>query len=241
MFQNYELAKQAAMELSIYEVNHHTTHGDGPLEPRNRLVTSIGGGLNVLGNMLMMLKEHHLRTQCLFSLAQHSYNAHGIGPVRLWGTALCMREGHQRYRPTFLACATANKVIGGDLVETVHGGLDPRFEATGVFSNREGGETLSDLPVIWSYAFAAGKRRGLILISLDTSRQHPVAVTFDGQVAGGQARSWLLTADSITASNEYEAGQPQVSVSEERIAGFRSGQRIMLPPFSMRALSWELR
>ena len=107
MKQNGELSKKHGIELSIYEVNHHITHGDGPLAPGNRLVTSIGGGLNVLGTMLLMLKEHHLRTQALFSLVQHSYNAHGIGPVRLWGTALCMRKGMERYRPTFLGCAMA--------------------------------------------------------------------------------------------------------------------------------------
>lgn len=241
MLQNHELANQAGMELSIYEINHHTTHGDGPLEPRNKLVTSIGGGLNVVNNMLLMIKEHHLRTQCLFSLAQHSYNARGIGPVRLWGTALCMRDGRQRYRPTFLACAAANRVLGGDLVETVHRGSNPAFEATGIFSNREGPETLKDLPVIWSYAFAEGKRRGLILISLDTSQEHPVAVTFDGRVPAGQARSWLLTAARITDGNEYEAGPTQVNVREESLLDFQSGKRFVLPPFSMRVLSWQCR
>lgn len=66
-------------------------------------------------NMLLMLKEHQLRTLALFSLVQHSYNAHGIGAVRLWGTALNMRQGNERYRPTFLACALANRVMGGRL------------------------------------------------------------------------------------------------------------------------------
>ena len=172
MYQNAELAKAAGMELSIYEVNHHITHGDGPLEPRNQLVTSIGGGLNVANNMLLMLKDHHLRTQCLFSLVQHGYNAHGVGEVRLWGTALCMRKGHERYRPTFLACATANRVIGGDLVATQHEGANPTFSAQGVFSS-QGVETLEDIPVIWSYAFQDGERRGLILINLDTSNRIP--------------------------------------------------------------------
>lgn len=83
MARNFELAKQAGMELSIYEVNHHITGGDAPLEPRNRIVTSIGGGINVANTILLMLKEHHMRTQCLFALAQHSYNARDLGPVRL--------------------------------------------------------------------------------------------------------------------------------------------------------------
>jgi hypothetical protein len=238
MFQNDELAAGAGMELSIYEVNHHTTHGDGPLEPRNKLVTSIGGGINVVNTMLLMLKEHHLRAQCLFSLAQHSYNARGIGPVRLWGTALCMRKDHERYRPTFLACATANRVLGGDLVETIHTGLDPRFAATGVFSKSAGAETLEDLPVIWSYAFADGKRRGLILVSLDVADRQTVAVTFPERAHGGRAHSWLMAANRITDGNEYESGPPQVSVREEEIAAFQSGSRVVMPPFSMRALTW---
>ena len=241
MFQNHELTGKAGQEMSIYEVNHHITGGDGPLEPRNQIVTSIGGGLNVANNMLLMLKDHGLRAQCLFALAQHSYKARGVGPVRLWGTALCMRKGRERYRPTFLACAAANHVLGGDLVETVHAGADPAFAATGVFSRRKGVQTIEGIPTLWSYAFADGRTRGLILISLDTSQARPVELKFDGEADGGRARSWLLAADSITANNEYEAGAPQVTVREEAVEHFRSGHRLSLPPHSMRVLRWTLK
>jgi hypothetical protein len=239
MYQNAELANAAAMELSIYEVNHHITHGDGPLEPRNQLVTSIGGGLNVAHNMLLMLKDHHLRTQCLFSLIQHSYNAHGVGEVRLWGTALCMRQGHERYRPTFLACATANRVIGGDLVATQQEGANPTFSAQGVFS-RQGVETLDEIPVIWSYAFRDNDRRGLILVNLDTSQPRPVSIEFDGQVNGGRAQAWLLAANRITDSNEFEEPSPKVAVREAAIDRFQSGHQLSLPPHSMTALTWTV-
>jgi hypothetical protein len=239
MYQNAELARAAGMELSIYEVNHHITHGDGPLPPRNELVTSIGGGINIANNMLLMLKDHHLRTQCLFSLIQHSYNAHGIGPVRLWGTALCMRKGHERYRPTFLACATANRVIGGDLVATEHGGANPTFSAEGVFS-RKGVETLEGIPLIWSYAFRDGDRRGLVLVHLDTSRTRPVAIQFDGQVKSGRAKGWLLAADKITDNNEFEEDSPKVAVRELPMAGFQKGHRLSLPPHSLTALTWTV-
>jgi len=238
MFQNYQFARKAGMELSIYEVNHHTTHGDAPLEPRNRLVTSIGGGLNVVSDMLLMLKEHHLRTQCLFSLVQHGYRAQS-GIVRLWGTALNMRKGHERYRPTFLACSLANKVMGGDLVETVQSGANPTFEATGVYDRRQGVETLT-LPCLWSYAFVDGKRRGLILLNLDVTRPLSVAVQFDGTVAGNQARAWLLTAPDITANNEFEVAEPQVTVQETAVPGFKSGATATLPPHSMQVLAWEV-
>jgi hypothetical protein len=187
-----------------------------------------------------LLKENHVRDQCLFSLIQHHYNAQKVGPVRLWGTALSMRGGQRRYRPTFLACAAANRAIGGDLVETLHSGADPTFSATGVFRNRQGPETVEDLPEISSYAFADGRRRGLILINLSTSAAHAVSVEFEGRTVRGTGKSWVLAADSIAANNEFEAGEPQVVMREGSLAQFQSGWEERLPPFSMRVLTWEV-
>ena len=240
MFQNYQLAEKAGIELSIYEVNHHTTHGDAPLEPRNRIVTSIGGGINVANNMLMMMRDHKLRTQCLFSLIQHGYRAHGIGEVRLWGTALNMRSEHERYRPTFLACMLANKVIGGDMVRTTHSKDEPTFDARGYFT-KEDVETVANIPAIWSYGFSRGTKRGLALMCLDVSKRRKVVVRFAGKVAGDHATSWTLSADSITASNEFEVGEPRVKVRQDVVKGFASGSEVELAPHSMLVLSWQIR
>jgi len=187
----------------------------------------------------LMLKEHHIRAQCLFSLVQHSYNAHGIGAVRLWGTALTMRKDHERYRPTFLACATANRVIGGSLVQTVHEGADPTFVGEGVFNRRRGVEKY-EAPVLSSYAFDDGKNRGLILVNLATRQPRPVDVQFEGE-AVAPAQCWTLTADQITANNEFEQPEPQVQVRESQLASFQSGSRITVPAFSMMALRWQLK
>ncbi len=244
MYQNYQLAKKAGVELSVYEINHHTTHGDAPLAPRNKIVASIVGGLNVANCMLMMLKEEHIRTQCLFALAQHGYRAKS-GLVRLWGTALCMRKGHERYRPTFLACEAANQVMLGDLVETRLAGEKPTFDARGYFYHpwRKPAkvETLRGVSTIQSYAFAGGRQRGLVLINLDTSKPHRVAVEFDGEAAGGAAQSWRLTADRLTANNEYEVGRPQVVLREAKVDDFASGREFTLPAFSLLALRWEVK
>ena len=239
MFLNHQYAKAAGIELSVYEMNHHTTHGDAPLAPRNRLVTSIGGGLNVANNMLLMLKEHHMRSQCLFSLVQHGYKAKS-GVVRLWGTALNMRRGRQRYRPTFLACAAANKVMRGHLVQTLHSGADPKFTTTGVFSKRTGAETIGDLPVLASYAFADGGGRGLIVINLDTTRPQSIAVRFKGSSTGGAAQSWRLTANDITDNNEFEQPTPQVKLAQTKLPAFKSPAALTLRPFSMLVLSWKV-
>jgi len=249
MYQNYQLARAANIELSVYEINHHITEGDAPPEPRNRIVTSIGGGINVINTMLLMLKEHGIRTQCFYQLNQHHFNA-AAGEVRLWGAALNMRNGHERYRPTFLASAIANKVIGGDLVETVHSGFEPTFDATGYFEEDEEcpappnppppPETVSDIPAIWSYGFVDSDNRGLILINLDVSESHLVEVRFEGTVAYEEATSWLLSADAITDNNEFEVGEPQVTVTEEMLADFASGAQVILPPHSMRVIKWGI-
>jgi hypothetical protein len=67
-----------------------------------------------------------------------------------------------------------------------------------------------------------------------------VEVRFEGEAAGS-ARTWRLTADRITANNEFEQPEPQVRVVESVLTGFRSGTRVKVPPFSMMALQWQLR
>lgn len=240
MYKNHQSARDANIELSVYEVNHGVTGGDAPLEPRNRIVTSIGGGLNVANTMLLMLKEHGVRIQCFFTLTGHSYKA-AAGEVRLWGAAINMRDGYRRYRPTFLACSMANEVLSGDLVATVHSGFDPTFDATGRLDReRDNIETMSDIPSIWSYGFVDDDDRGLILINLDVSEPHMVEIRFQGSVADGEAKSWILSADSITDNNEFEVGEPQVVVSEETLAKFANGTRVVLPAHSMRVIKWEI-
>ena len=96
MFQNAALSRQHGIELSIYEINHHITHGDGPLEPRNKLVTSIGGGLNVLGNMLLMLKEHHLRAQFTDPRSDLPGDELWIGPRQRHRVIVIRRPRHPR-------------------------------------------------------------------------------------------------------------------------------------------------
>jgi len=230
MARNAKIAREAGMELSVYEYNYHTTGGDAPKEVKNTVVTSLGGAVNLLNGMLVMMKELGVRFQCFFTLIQHSH-----GGVRLWGCVLNTRNGHERYRPAFLALAVANRVIAGDMVETVHEGEEPRFRVP----DPKGGEGEKELPAIWSCAFKDGKKWGLILLNLDVSSAHPVAVRMPGRVVGQKARSWLLTADEATASNEYEEGEPRARVQSKEIRGFASGKRLVIPACSVLGLSWQ--
>jgi len=237
MYQNDRFARAAKIEMSVYEFNHHTIEAEGlPFEIRKKIFTTLGGGLNVVHTMLLMLKEHGIRVQNAFPLASGS--DHGI-----WDFALTMRKGHERYRPTFLGMAMVNRVIGGDLVETLHSGADPTWSGEGVFYTEWRKEpqfiTYGDIPALTSYAFRDGKDRGLILCNLDLKRALPVRVEFEGGAPDGPARRHLLTADSVTATNEWEVGEPQVRVRTEEVKGFKSGFTLTVPPHSLYALQWQ--
>jgi len=238
---HYELTQAAGKGLSIYEHQFHITNprpgeeGAVPMETRVKIITSIGGGLNIINDSLLMMRERGIRTQCLFNL-----NQKGFYGIPLWGFVPGINVQDQRYRPLFLAAEIANDVIGGDVVETVHSGQNPTFSATGRFEDNRGREqTYSGIPVLWSYAFKEGGRRGLVLFNLDTQHARSVRLVFPGAVVGGAATAWWLTADEITATNEPGAGEPQVDVRREEIGGFASGRAMQLPPFSMVALPWR--
>ena len=235
MVENKKLADAVGIELSTYEVNHHITGGDGPLDPRNQLVTSLGGGLNICNGMLLMLKEQGIRYQGLFTFLQKEYRA-SAGSVRLWGTALNTREGYKRYRPTFLANEMVHHVIGGDLVKTVHSEDEPTFTASGRFEDNVEDQTVT-FPTLWSYAFNEGNRRGLVLFNLDTSEKQPVKIEFDGTVKGA-TQVYTLTADSITANNEVELPEAQVVIKETAHPKFHSGASLNIPPHTMVVLNW---
>ena len=95
--------------------------------------------------------------------------------------------------------------------------------------------------VVWSYGFAEGRRRGLILMSLDVSIARPVEIAFAGRPVQNKASLWRMSAESITANNEFETGRPQVTVDEQKLNDFGPGYNIMLPPHSMTVLEWEVR
>lgn len=237
MHQNAAIARDAGTELSTYEFNHHTVEREGlELADRKKIFTTMAGGLNVGHTMLLMLKEHGIRIQNAFPLASGSDGG-------IWDFVLSMREGHRRFRPTFLAMELANNVIRGDLVQTTHTGDNPTWSARGVFFTEWRKEpepiTYADLPCLTSYAFRDGARRGIILVNLDLERTVPVELRFQGGVKGGRARTWRLTADSIAATNEWIHEEPQVVLQNEVVDAFQSGHAADIPPFSMHGYTWE--
>lgn len=249
----YNRARPLGIRLSLYEGNYHSNFGDGPSEPRNKLVTSQAGAVSYLNSLLLLMREYQVRKQCYFNFIQFAHtgggNAFGskeAGTVRIWGQVLSMVSGQERYRPGFLAAEMLNRVLCGDMVETVHSGARPVFEASGPFSLDIQGfaktpvTTLKDLPAIWTYAMRDGRRRAIILVNLDTKQAHPVRLEFDGGTKGA-AHQVQLAAESLTANNEpdWNPGKSPVELRESDFANFRSGQLLTLPPHSMTTLHWE--
>ena len=236
MYQNDEIARKAGIEMSTYEYNYHTDKGDATIEDRRRVFTTQGGAMGFVNTMLLMLKQHGIRVQNSFPLRSGGY--HG-----LFDLILTARADKLRVRPSYHAQVLANKVVGGDLVETVHSGAVQRWSGDGIFY-REWRKppkvtTYADVESLWSYAFVDGDARGLVLVNLDVERAVPVQVKFAGSVAGGRAESWLLTANSLTASNEWAVGEPQVAPVAAPVEDFASGSRLSVPPFSMLVLRWR--
>ena len=251
-----EAARERGKEISIYEgMNYHTTFGSAkpPTDIINHMITSSAGGLSAFHTGLILLKHWGARTQENFILAQHSFKPVGAfgnipGAVRVWGGVLKIgNEAERRYRPRIIAHHIANQVIGGDLIETVHTGADPKFSVTKRFGAGYGPSrnakmaTVKDIPRIHSYAFAEGKRRGLILVSNDPREAQPVNLVFEGGVKGGQAQFWLMDTPGLEASNEHDwaPAAPQVTVKEQQI-DFRSGQSVRLPPATIMAFEWDV-
>ncbi len=232
-----EKASALGAELSIYEINHHITAGNASDDAKNKIVTSAGSGLSVTHSMLVWMKENHARNQCFFKLEGNYYQ------IRLWGGMLGMKKGAERYRPTWLALEAANKVVGGDLVETTHSADEPTFvplswpKGKGVTEFAEG----EPLPTVWSYAFADGKKRGLILMNLDIANSQNVILKMDGTIAG-DATQWVLDSEKVSDNNEWEAGDDTpVNIVESQIKGFKTGHQLTLPAHSMTTLRWTIK
>lgn len=232
-------------EFSIYEINHHMTHGDARPEDANTLVTSICAGLNVQNTMLSYLKDYGMRDMCIFTLSQTQFFARKMGPegsdggnVRLWGIMLACREDSVRYRPTGLAFKLTNHFILDELLQTTQSGENPSFTALlSEFNRRQNSyeTTPLEFPGIRSFAFRDGPRRSLILFNLDVENDRQVELRFPG--SGGPAESWLLSADSPEANNEFEVGEPQVEIIQASFP-ITSGMTLTLPKHSMMGIRW---
>ncbi len=219
-----ELKKGGMEGMSIYEYNYHVTAGSGPLYERYRITQSLGGAINLANGMLYMQKELNTKEQNVFMLggAKESHDYY-VNSKRYpsWGiTYLDEKTGKTRIKPFGYALSLMNKAIfaGGDSVQTKHKGDDPVFEAVGrfgsVWTDIKKGEyaKMTDIPLLWSYAFKKDNKRSILLINLDTEKDHVIEIIFSGSATN--VESWILTHDKIDANN-YNKSFAQMALENE--------------------------
>lgn len=129
-------------QLSVYEVNFHTTEGDAGLALRNRTVAGAHSGA-ALAKRLLETVAAGVREQAVYSLTGFDFlAAKERGLVRMWGVARDVAPG--RLRPTGLALQLLNEAVGGDVHAARCDGAAPACRAlTALFFRDQGGTRLA--------------------------------------------------------------------------------------------------
>lgn len=239
MRMNHEAARANQMELAVYETNHHASHGDGSSEFRNEFMTSLGGGLNTLQNMLIMLQEHGARSQCFFTMFGVTNNAYEVKDVRLFGTVLKLTNTEVRRRPHYLALMMVNDVLSGDLHNVTYGGTMPTFEASYYDSrSNEWGEPKT-FDAFQALPLVDGSQRAMILLNTSVLEPVDIVLNLDSEPLGQRATWQMLTSDDINADNELEHSEPQITIQSGTLEDFSNGHRMTIPPHSLVTLKWQ--
>jgi len=216
--------------LSIYEVNHHLCFSNEDARERNTIMATLAGGVNVANAMLMHLKYNGAIDQSYFTYGGPGSGGKFNKSVYKWSTHYTNEDGSVRYNPQIVAIAALNKVMGGDLLETIHEGAQPVFTGF-VYKTLK---PVGKLPILWSYAFRNGDKRSLVLVNLDLRESRLVKVEHGDM--GTNAVQRTVTADKFTDHNMHEE---KVKAIEKRIGVFKSGTTLDIPPCSILILSWE--
>jgi hypothetical protein len=227
------LDEDGGTELSIYEVNFHTTHGNAPIELRNDYLTGMGGAIALPLTMLTYQRELAARDQCAFSSLQYSFRLDDGGMARLWGMLRDV-EATGRKRPTWLGVELANQAVMGDALQTEQSGDNPTWLQAAV----SGVAAPIRVEEVQSFAFADGVRRSLILFNLSLKDARRVTLDLSASsfgVPSAEATHHALTASSIHDDNEDST---TITIDSIAITDFADGYLLDLPPHSVHALTW---
>lgn len=232
----YSVSKATGKEFAVYECNWHMTGGNidknNPLvlEYVNSFLGSVPAAIGNFNHMLTMMRDFNVRSQCFFTFSQENYNG-----IKLWGAVLNYKEGEERQRPNGLALGMINQAVFGDMVKAEVSG-SPMFSATGpdITGARSAVGTAQN-PAVTAYAFKDDKRHSLVLFNMDLTAEQPVELKIP---AGGKAKTILLAPAKFDDNNEFESGEPAVSVKDGEIADLGSDTVIKLPPASIMTVIW---
>ncbi len=215
--------------VALYEMNLSTVGGSITQAALNSYASSLGAGLAVADSMLQQMRAGIL-TQNLFALPQYQFLRPDGSTVFLWGSVIDMGVTDRR-RPQFLALQLINHAIGNNasMLQTTHSGANPVWDQP--LANTV---QLNGAHYLQSFAFANGSQRSLVLFNLHRSSALPV--TFSGPNApSGTVQVQQMSARSLSHTNQVSA---LVKVSGHALNNFAPSEVLLLPPYSMTALSW---
>jgi hypothetical protein len=180
--------------------------------------------------MLVYLREFGVREQCAFSTLQYSFDMSNRNYVRLWGL---LRDiaATGRKRPTWLGLELVNRVIGGDMVETLQSGSIPMRAQPPL----NGVEREITIPLIESFAFRDGDQWGLILFNLGLDKSETVEIRLPEDPAGN-VQVFRIAPGSLSDDNEDST---TVTIEPVVTESFGNPAEIELPPHSITGLTWR--
>ncbi|MEM4625484.1 MAG: hypothetical protein QXJ28_01835, partial [Candidatus Pacearchaeota archaeon] len=227
-------------DFAIYELNFHTTNlGNPPEDVRNKIMTSIGGGITLAHHMLIYLKHFNARIQAPFQFLQYSYKYQeswqsGDGQAkyaRIWGLLRDL-DGIRTKRPTWLSVEIANKGIFGNMITTQNTGnvtywLQPAIN--GINEQRE-------YPHINTFAFKNDTTYSLIIFNFHLNQSKEIMINISKNVS---SIAYLYQLNSSNISDNNEVGQV-VNISEIIITNFVRNYTFSVPPFSENLLIFTI-
>ena len=190
---------------------------------------SLGAGLAVADNMLLMLHDLQARDQGVLALEGYEFINASNNYAHVFGAVVDMGVTDRR-RPQFLACQLANRVLAGDMVTTSHAGDDPTWSVSNM--NRI---TFTNAHCLQSYALVHGESNAVIVFNLD--RTNTLSVNFSGAKAPAGTVTWQqLTSGSVTNGNEFSV---TVDISTQSLANYLPTQTLAIAPCSMNVFTWQ--
>lgn len=224
-------AENKGTEMALYEINFHTTaKGDLSDELRNKVVTSIGGGIALPLHMLTYLKNFGVKVQNAFTFLQYSVAYDTNKYVRLWG-ALRDLETVGSKRPTWLGIEIANKAIFGDLITANQSGSNPKWEQPAI----NGIASPLTVPYINSFAFKDGNKYSLIIFNLNRTNNLTTKIDLP-HIPKSNAILYTLTSNNIYDNNENSEA---VRINAANLSNFSNNYELDLHPFSINVIVWE--
>lgn len=217
-------------DMSIYEINFHTTGGNARIDIRNDFLTGMGGAIALPLSMLLYQRDLGAIDQCAFSSLQYSFRLGSGEYARLWGMLRDV-EATGRKRPTWLGLETVNKVIGGQQLRTAQSGDTPVWTQPAI----NGIDAPITVEEVQSFAYADGAQRGIVLFNLSLDQEREVRLRLP-EPPSEAAMHFMLTAASMHDNNEDSL---MITIDSVLVQDFSDWYSLRLPPHSVHALRWD--